>query len=181
MESGDYFKAFEAAQAETRSLLEQRAAIDTRLVQLQKTIETLSSLLAPTPEYQAMMMEAAAAGMMGVPISDTGISDAIRQLLAKSGAPLSPVEIRDRLDKEGFDINSYASGLTVIHNTLKRLERQKEIGIVKSPNGIKAYPLPHNLVPINTDGATYRKTGVDPQANAAYTSRMRGKEKPPQR
>jgi hypothetical protein len=178
MNSSDYQKAIEAAQTETRSLLEQRTAIDIRLTQLQKTIENLSTLLGETPEYE---IDPAAAGMLGIPISDAGISDAIRQLLAKSGAPLSPVEIRDRLDKEGFDINGYASGLTVIHNTLKRLERQREIGIVRSPNGIRAYPLPHNFVPMNTPAESYRKRGTDREPNSAYTSGMRGNEKPPKK
>jgi hypothetical protein len=31
----------------------------------------------------------------------------------------------------------------VIHNTLRRLQHQKEIDIVKGPNGTMAYPLHH--------------------------------------
>ncbi|MGO9084065.1 MAG: hypothetical protein ACLQBK_02475 [Candidatus Sulfotelmatobacter sp.] len=135
-----YRSAIEAAKAETQTLLQQRATIDARLAQLKKTIESLSCLLEDTSEYE-LLWEAAGAGMLGA-IADSGITDAIRQLLSRFRGPLTPVQIRDRLAKEGFDINSYASGLTVIHNTLKRLERQGEITLVRSPDGIAAYALP---------------------------------------
>jgi hypothetical protein len=157
MEPSDYKKAIDTAQAETRTLLEERAAIDERLSQLQKTIKSLFSLLEGTPEYEPMEMDPAAAGMLGIPISEAGITDAIRQLLNRDGAPLTPVQIRDRLQKEGFDINAYASGLAVIHNTLKRLERQKEIGIGKSANSITAFPLPKNFVPMNTPAEDWKR------------------------
>jgi hypothetical protein len=135
-----YKNAIEAAQAETQTLLQQRASIDARLAQLRRTIESLSSLVKDTPEYDPTC-EASPAGTR-IAIAESGITDAIRQLLSRFRAPFTPVRLRDALAKEGFDISSYASVLTVIHNTLKRLEKQGEVTLVRSPDGIVAYALP---------------------------------------
>ena len=144
-----YRNAIETAQEETQALLKERATIDARLAQLKRTIESLSFLVQGTSAYESQC-DPTAAGMLGE-IADSGITDAIRKLLSGFGAPLSPVQLRDALAREGFDINSYASGLTVIHNTLKRLERQGEVTLVRSPNGITAYALPKLKNPPSLD------------------------------
>ena len=130
----------EAAHSETRRLLRQRAAIDTRLAMLKKSIDALARLL----ENKAEIGGKAQPNVPTLPKleADDGITTAIRKLLKAHGGPLSPLQVRSLLNEAGFDINSYASGLIVIHSTLKRLERQGEVTLVKTSDGLTAYPVP---------------------------------------
>jgi hypothetical protein len=134
----DYDKAIDAAKAETRKLLQQRATIDARLAQLTKTIAALTPLVKRTSENDRSSGTATAG--KGLCLPGAGITAAIRQMLTTHSGPLSPRQIREWLNQEGFDINSYASGLTLIHNTLKRLQTQGEVDLVRTPHGITAYP-----------------------------------------
>src|SRR5213078_253749 len=100
--SEDYRAALAAAIKEYESLGEQRREIDTRLAQLAQTIGTLSRLVGHVPS---------------VPM---GITDAVR-LVTRAGIPLTPMDVRDRLNGMGFDLSSYSSELSAIHTVLKRL------------------------------------------------------------
>lgn len=131
-----YAQAVEAARDEMAKLLKKRATIDARLSKLRNSIGALSRLLEKTPGYDAGKQPSS-----GRPSAEYGITSAIRKLLLTYG-PLSTIELRARLNEEGFNINSYASGLTLIHNTLRRLEQQKEIRIERTPNGTMAHPQP---------------------------------------
>jgi hypothetical protein len=71
-----------------------------------------------------------------VDIRETGITDAIRQVIAESKIPLSPVEIKAALANRGVDLSGYANPGTVIHNTLNRLEKQGELIRVQNPAGV---------------------------------------------
>jgi hypothetical protein len=152
----DYQNAIDAAKKETQELLHQRSSIDARINQLQKTIEGLSALLGETPVEEGDWVGNIEDAVIDV--ASLGISDAIRRILRARGS-LSPVQLREQLQKEGFPINDYASGLTVIHNTLKRLQKQDEITLVNSPNGTTAFWKPPLAVPMNTPGAGYKTAG----------------------
>ena len=131
-----YKEAIKAAHVETQMLLRKRAQIDTRLMKLKRTIEALSRLIGHESEPEESPAELA-----GFSKSD-GATEAIRKVLVTHGGPLSPMEIRGILNHSGFPINEYASGLAVIYNTLKRLEKQGKATLLKSPNGTTAYPVP---------------------------------------
>ena len=120
MTTADYRAALEAACKEYEALGEERRKIDERLTQLAQTIGTLSRLIGLTPT---------------VPLS---ITDAVR-LAMRSGVPLTPPEVRDRLLSIGVDLSSYSNELAVIHTVLKRLNEAGEIRIVPRPNGKNAY------------------------------------------
>jgi hypothetical protein len=133
----DYSRALEAAREEMARLLKKQATIDSRVIKLRKSIHALSQLVENTPEYDARREPA---GGTLRPSAESGITDAICELLRNHG-PLSTVELRDRLNEQGLNINAYASGLSMIHNTLRRLQQQEEINVEKGPNGTMAYPL----------------------------------------
>ena len=59
--------------------------------------------------------------------AESGITDAIRQVLSKSKIPLSALEIKSGLENSGVDLSGYANPGAVIHNTLTRLEKQREV------------------------------------------------------
>ena len=67
-------------------------ALDARLAQLHQTIGTLCRLCGFTPT---------------VPL---GLTDACRLVLRGAGEPLSAVQVRERLETIGFDVEKYTTG-----------------------------------------------------------------------
>lgn len=120
MTSADYRSALAAAIREYESLGEQRREIDHRLAQLAQTIGTLSRLLGLTPT---------------APMS---ITDAVR-LAARSGVPMTPLDVRERLLAIGVDLSSYSNDLAVIHTVLRRLNESGELRLLPKPGGKHAY------------------------------------------
>jgi hypothetical protein len=118
--NADYRAALEAAAREYERLGEERRKIDDRLTQLAQTIGTLSRLIGITPT---------------VPLS---ITDAVR-LAMRSGVPMTPPEVRDRLLSIGVDLSSYSNELAVIHTVLRRLNEAGEIRLVPRAGGKNAY------------------------------------------
>jgi hypothetical protein len=124
MTSEDYRSALSAAIREYEGLGAKRRDIDDRLAQLAQTIGMLSRLLGLTPT---------------VPL---GLTDACR-LALRSGVPMTPVEVRDRLLGIGFDLSIYSNDLSAIHTVLKRLNEAGEIRLVPRPSGKHAYLWQH--------------------------------------
>lgn len=120
MTNEDYRAALEAAAKEYEALGEQRRDIDKRLAELAQTIGTLSRLLGLTPT---------------VPLS---ITDAVR-LAMRAGVPLTPTEVRDRLQSIGVDLSVYSNDLAVIHTVLKRLNESGELRLIPRQNAKHAY------------------------------------------
>ena len=120
MTSQDYRSALTAAIKEYEALGTQRQEIDSRLAQLAQTIGTLSRLLGMTPT---------------VPLS---ITDAVR-LAMRSGVPMSPLDVRERLLSIGVDLSAYSNDLAVIHTVLKRLNEAGELRLIPKPDGKNAY------------------------------------------
>jgi hypothetical protein len=120
MAPDEYRSALQAAIKEYEALGQQRRDIDSRLAQLAQTIGTLSRLLGLTPT---------------VPMS---ITEAVR-LAMRSGVPMTPMEVRDRLLAIGTDLSAYSNDLAVIHTVLKRLNAAGELRIIPRASGKNAY------------------------------------------
>ena len=120
MGADEYRGALEAAIKEYEALGEQRRSIDSRLAQLAQTIGTLSRLLGLTPT---------------VPLS---ITEAVR-LAMRSGVPMTPLDVRERLLAIGVDLSSYSNDLAVIHTVLRRLNESGELRLIPRPGGKPAY------------------------------------------
>lgn len=134
MDIGHYEKALEAANVEMEELLHQRSDIDKRLLRLKETVTALSTLLEVYREQDPSKASGTSLGRLG-------ISNAIRQILTESRAPMKPPEIKSQLVRHGFDMRAYANPLAVIHNTLRRLGRQNELIVVENPAGEVAYAI----------------------------------------
>jgi predicted helicase len=133
MTDGHYKDSLEAAKTEMEALLgeqtqiEQRLAyIVSRLQVLRKTILSLGELLGE--EFEPEMV---------------GITQAIRKVLRGSvdekRSYISPIAIRNALQKDDFPLSEYKNALAVIHTTLKRLENQGEIESMTATNGKSYY------------------------------------------
>lgn len=117
MKSEQYRLALDAAVREYEQLGAERRAIDDRLAQLAQTIGTLNRLCGFVPTVQ------------------WGLTDACRVVLKGAGRPMTPVEIRGRLEAIGFDLAKYTNSLAAIHTVLKRLNEAKEVLFVELDSG----------------------------------------------
>lgn len=130
-----YLKALENARRELDSLMEERALLDARIGKLAMSIEGLAAL-----SNEPGLSAEAKTKLLDLELSDAiGMTEAVRQIVKASAFGVTPTEIRDALVEEGFDPKKYSNMLTVIHNTLLRLERQEEIQRTISPLGDRAW------------------------------------------
>jgi hypothetical protein len=140
MEDALRLETLESLKQELLELLRQRTELDTRIQLVQRSVAALAALC--EKESESADVVAAAAGDTLTP-DDISLTDAIRGIIRSNffGAIAAPA-IRDRLVAEGFDPEKYANFLTVIHNTLRRLERQGEIKMMRGPlyNGWMSVP-----------------------------------------
>ncbi len=121
MTSADYRQALEAAVREYEELGRQRQDIDSRLAQLAQTIGSLNRLCGFTANIF------------------WGLTDACRVVLRNAGQPMTPTEVRDRLEAIGLDLSKYSSSLSAIHTVIKRLVEAQEVRLVELESGRFAY------------------------------------------
>jgi prefoldin subunit 5 len=112
MPRSDYQRALETAIREYETLGRQRQDIDRRLAEVAQTIGTLSRLC----------------GLIStVPI---GLTDACRLVVRGAGVPVTPIDVRQRLQSIGFDLSKYSNDLAAIHTILKRLNESGELRFI---------------------------------------------------
>ena len=104
-----YRAALDAALREYETLLQQKADLDSRLAQVAESVGTLTRLCGYTPTVAY------------------GLTDACKTSLRCAGVPMTPLEVRDRLQSTGFDINRYSNPLAAIHTVLRRLTEAGEL------------------------------------------------------
>jgi hypothetical protein len=107
----EYRRALEAAVREYEQAVADRTALDARIAQLHQTIGTLTKLCGFTPT---------------VPL---GLTDACRLVLRNAGRPMTAVQVRERLESIGFDVEKYSNSLAAIHTVLKRLADHGEVAL----------------------------------------------------
>ncbi len=127
---------FQLALAQARQsldeALQERSAIERRIVSLKQTIEGLSALCEPKEAEDVVEVEG---GLY--PNSTMSLTDAIRKIFSESAEPiLTPTEVRDSLLAMGVNLEKYKQPLVPIHNTLKRLTSQEELVPFRDDDGI---------------------------------------------
>jgi hypothetical protein len=164
MTTGDYRAALDAAIKEYETLGRERRAIDDRIAQLGQTIGTLTRLLGLTPT---------------VPL---GLTDACRMVL-RSGQPMTPVEVRDRLVAIGIDTSKYANDLAAVHTILKRLNASGELRFVPVGPGKHQYAWNRPTAPIvlTRDIVTFMHEATHEREAMHLTAVPEDAEEPPPR
>lgn len=155
MTTDDYRRALATAVREYEALGQQRQDIDKRLAEVAQTIGTLSRLCGLIPT---------------VPL---GLTDACRLIIRGAGVPVTPTEVRQRLQTIGFDLSKYANDLAAIHTILKRLNESGELRLVArgSEPGKAAYVWHHgpHAVVLGADIAAFmRDANLEREAMRAH-------------
>ena len=112
MTTDDYRRALATAIREYEALGQQRQDIDKRIAEVAQTIGTLSRLCGLIPT---------------VPL---GLTDACRLVVRGAGVPVTPTDVRQRLQSIGFDLSKYSNDLAAIHTILKRLNESGELRFI---------------------------------------------------
>jgi hypothetical protein len=143
MTTDDYRRALATAIREYETLGQQRQDIDKRLAEVMQTIGTLSRLCGLVPT---------------VPI---GLTDACRIVVRGAGLPVTPADVRQRLQAIGFDLSKYSNDLAAIHTILRRLNDSGELRFIPRGNdpGKHAYVWNHGpqVVALGSDIAAFMR------------------------
>ena len=160
----DYRRALEAATREYEELGAKRREIDQRLAELAQTIGTLSKLLGLTPT---------------VPM---GLTDAIRLVVRGAGVPMTPVDVRDRLQAIGFDVSKYANDLAAVHTILKRLNESGELRFIPRAPGKHQYTWNRPATPVVLTRDIVRKMYDNTaERDAMHATHVDDEPRPPRR
>ena len=104
-----------------------------------------------------------------VPTVPLGLTDACRLVVRGAGVPVTPADVRQRLQSIGFDLSKYANDLAAIHTILKRLNESGELRFI--PRGNDAGQA---RVPLEPRTATWsRSARTSPPSCATPTSSAR--------
>jgi hypothetical protein len=143
MTMDDYRRALATAIREYEALGQQRQDLDQRIAEVAQTIGTLSRLCGLIPT---------------VPL---GLTDACRLVIRGAGVPVTPTDVRQRLQAIGFDLTKYANDLAAIHTILKRLNESGELRLIPrgSEPGRPAYIWQHgpHAVVLGADIAAFMR------------------------
>lgn len=127
-----YKQSYDVAMEELAELMSEREEIDVRREEVERRITRLRDAivglgnLCNKSAYEIARERPELFPDTASP--DVGFTDAIRNVFREGKEYFfSPVEIRDYLEFEGFDISKYKNVLASIHSIVKRLKNKNEI------------------------------------------------------
>ena len=126
-----YADALAQARKDLEELTVEKFRIDAKIARLKSTIEIITALSDEQGDADVILKV-----LQGDFDESLGITDAIRGVMQRSSLPMTAPQIRDALEAHGYDISQYSSILTVIHNTIKRMDKQGEISAVHNSLGV---------------------------------------------
>jgi hypothetical protein len=104
----------EKLQADRAELERQLEGLESQIAVLERTVNFLAPLVGEQPQP-------------AIPPEGVGMTDSVREILRKSPEPMTASEIRDSLERLGFDMKSYSNPLATIHTVLRRLTEADEV------------------------------------------------------
>jgi DNA repair ATPase RecN len=128
-QSSEYSKAYDRAKQELADLLAKQKEIESRIVLIRQSIQTLATLA----ESEGVDIEPSAEA--AYLLEHSSLADEVRAIL-KSAWPAyaRPNVIRDALQVMGHDLSRYTNPQATIHMVLKRMVESEEVieGIIPS-------------------------------------------------
>ena len=143
--SEDIQKALEILNARMRSAEDKRADLEIQIREADAEIGNLSKAI-----HRVLTVMGVTSGE---PISELGITDAIRRV-ARSQSRMTPNQIREALEKQGFDLSGYQNAMASIYKILTRLVENGELEVQRE--GWNTFYKPKYKPP------RYRRRGLSP-------------------
>ena len=116
---------YEACQTRLNALDVERADLLEEMKRLQQAISAITPLASEHPEDVLSKWLTAY-----TPDPDSGLADAIREVLNTSQRYMTAIEIRDVLEASKYDLTQHSNPLASIHGILKRFEDSGEVSMV---------------------------------------------------
>ena len=110
---------------ELRDLLKRRRMIDMRLGQVNMGLRYYSNVL---PDKR----DAILAELKESVRKPAGLTEAISEVLNHTSASLTAKDVKEQLEREGFDLSEYTQPLAVIYTTLTRLSDSGRVKVSKN-------------------------------------------------
>ena len=137
-------KMYESARERLKELLRQETEVKEQISHWGPIVEQLARLLGETVDpdiasrINELRQDEASAQGAG---QEMGLTEAIRWVFRQTLLlPLTPTQVRDRMEEMGYDLGKYKHVMPPIHNTLKRMKEAGEIREVEGIGGIgRAY------------------------------------------
>ena len=130
MKKEDYKQLLREKEARLIELLDQQEHLETEIAEVKQEIGALAILAGETQRGQhAFLMRVS---------SELGLADAIREVLRSTRESLTPQDVRDRLERMGYNMNDHSNILASIHTTLRRMSENNEVK-EEPRKGKKAY------------------------------------------
>jgi hypothetical protein len=138
MTGASYEKAFDDAVLELQRLLEKRALINNRILEMKNLVCALGPSIDADKRRQQLVDILKEVNTFAPRLTDA-VKDALYSAFNEKGfRQLRATEVRDLMEVRRFDFGNFPNPLASVHSTLRRLFNQGEIGsAVKS--GITLY------------------------------------------
>src|SRR5436853_530064 len=120
----DYSRELKAKQERLAGKLAERERLDREIAELRQDIGSLAQLAGRTKTPPGIL-------------ASMGLTDSCREVLLAVNEPLTVAEVRDGLERIGFDTVPYSNVLASIQTTLKRMDDVEE----SEKDGKKAYKI----------------------------------------
>lgn len=120
----DLNKTVAGLRSELRTLIKQRRYIENRMSNVHLALRSLAREIEDKNEREEVLREIEAARR-----KPAGMTQAVSENLRQTSHSLSANEVREWLQREGFDLSDYSQPLATISVTLRRLEKK---GLVKA-------------------------------------------------
>jgi chromosome segregation ATPase len=158
-EHGELIQQRDVLDSQQAELDAQRDILEKRILQLQKTIESLSELVGENSLSRALSR-----ATLGGAYDHLKLAEAIRKVLQSTDNYWSPVKVRDALVAQQYDLSGYTNALASIHAVLKRIFESGEALRIAGADGKAMYrwKSQHTL---NAETGTFKVTG----GNASLT------------
>src|SRR5947209_6474193 len=110
--------------AERERLSERLTALDNEIPILREKITSLATLVDDIPADSPL-------GLMLDAVVEMGLTDAVRAALKAINAPRTPLEVKNWLLRQRYNLDNYSNVMATLHIILKRLVKSKEAEEVK--------------------------------------------------
>lgn len=119
MKKEDYKRLLREKEERLIELLDQHERLETEIAEVKQEIGALAVLAGETKDGRYDFLSRVS--------SELGLIDAIREVLRSTKEQLTPQDVRDGLERMGYNVGDHSNILASIHTTLRRMAQSNEV------------------------------------------------------